>query len=79
MDSIKDLLLQKNLEEPTEITALREYYEKNFGLPASIQVTTRSIILNVPNSKLASEIRLRTLEIERRCQLTKKLFIKVNR
>lgn len=79
MDSIKDLLLQKNLDEPTEITALRDYYEKSFGLPASINVTPRSIVLNVPNSKLASEIRLRTLEIERRCQLTKKLFIKVSR
>lgn len=79
MDSIKDLLMQKNLEEPTEITALKDYYEKTFGLPASIKITQKSIVLNVPNSKLASEVRLRTLEIERRCQLTKKLFIKVSR
>lgn len=71
--------MNKNLDEPTELVALRDYYEQTFKLPASIQMTPRSIVLIVPNSKLATEVRARTLDIERRCQLTKKLFIKVSR
>ena len=79
MDSLKDLLIQKNLEEPTEITALRDYYQQTFKLLASIKVTPNNIVLIVPNSKLATEVRARTLDIQRRCQLTKKLFIKVGK
>lgn len=78
MDSIKDLLIQKNLDEPTEITALKDYVQQNFHVLAKIKITPNSIILSVPNSKLASEIRLRTLDIQRRCQLTKKFFVKVS-
>ena len=79
MDSIKELLFQKNLEEPSEVTSLKDYYQQTFHLPANVQITKNSIVLVVPNSKLATEIRARTLEIERRCQLTKKLFVKVNK
>lgn len=79
MDSLKDLLLQKNLDEPSDVTALKDYYQQTFKLPASVKVTPHSIVIIVPNSKLATEIRARTLDIQRRCQLTKKLFVKVSR
>jgi len=78
MDSLKDLLIQKNLDEPSEVTALKDYYQSNFKLPAIVKITQNSIILVVPNGKIATEIRSRTLEIQRRCQLTKKFFVKVS-
>lgn len=77
MDSLKNLLIQKNLDEPSEITALKAYCQENFKITPSIKITTRNVVLIVPNSKLATEIRARSLDIQRRCQLTKNLFIKV--
>jgi len=79
MDSLKDLLIQKNLDEPSDVTALKDYYQSIFKLPAQVKVTPNSIVLIVPNGKIATEIRSRTLEIQRRCQLTKKFYVKVER
>lgn len=77
MDSLKDLLSSKNLDEPSEISSLKEYFHSTFKLLPSIKVGPTAIVVSVPNSKLASEVRGRALEIERRCQLTKRLVVKV--
>lgn len=77
MDSLKDLLLTKNLDEPSEITSLKDYFHANFKISPKIKLTQNAIVVEVPNGKIASEIRGRMLDIERRCQLTKKLFVKI--
>lgn len=77
MESLKDILLEKNLDEPSDITALRNYYMQKFKTKPDIAITKNNIVLKVPNGKIASEIRGSILEIQRRCQLTKKLFIKI--
>ena len=77
MDSIKDLLINKNVDEPGEVSSLKEYLHSTFQISPIIQVSPKAIVVIVPNSKLATEVRGRVLEIERRCQLTKQLFVKV--
>ncbi len=77
MDSLKDLLISKNLDEPGEVSALKEYFHSTFKISPIIKIGQNAIVVTVPNSKLATEIRGRVLEIERRCQLTKQLFVKV--
>lgn len=77
MDSLKDLLQYKNVDEPGEISALKEYFHSTFKISPIIKVNPKAIVIIVPNSKLATEVRGRILEIERRCQLTKQLFVKV--
>lgn len=77
MDSLKDLLISKNLDEPGEVSALKEYFHSTFNIVPIIKISAKAIVVIVPNSKLATEVRGRGLEIERRCQLTKQLFVKV--
>jgi len=77
MDSIKDLLLQKNLDEPTEITALKSFCQEQYHFEPKIKLQDSSIFLSVPNGILATELRMRQTEIKKRCQLTKKLIIKI--
>lgn len=77
MDSLKDLLHDKNVDEPGEVSSLREYFHSTFQITPTIKVSPKAIVVVVPNSKLATEVRGRILDIERRCQLTKQLFIKV--
>ena len=77
MDSLKDLLQYKNVDEPGEVSALKEYFHSTFQISPIIKVSPKAIVVIVPNSKLATEIRGKILEIERRCQLTKQLFVKV--
>lgn len=77
MDSLKDLLVSKNLDEPSEMTSLRDYLQSAFKFIPNIKASQNAIIVTVSNSKLATEIRARTLDIERRCQLTRKLVVRV--
>lgn len=77
MDSLKDLLSAKNLDEPTEIAALREYCQQLFSITPKISIKNDCIWLLVPNGILATELRMRTPEIKTRCGLTKKLVVRI--
>lgn len=77
MDSIKDLLYQKNLDEPSEVASLRNYCLETFNFTPLISVKKDVLLLAVPNGILATELRMRVPEITRRCQLTRKLIIRI--
>ena len=77
MDSIKNLLQNKNLDEPTEITAIRSYCESILNFTPKINVNNDIIWVAAPNGILATELRMRQNEVIERCGLTKKLRIKV--
>jgi hypothetical protein len=77
MDSIKDLLANKSLDEPTEIVALREYCQKLFNFMPQIYVKNDCIWLKVPNGIIATELRMRISDIQMRCGLTQKLVIRI--
>ena len=77
MNSLKDILVNKNLDEPTEITALRNYCKDEFNFEPKINIKNNNIWLLAPNGILATELRRRFPEIKRRCDLTKKLIIRI--
>lgn len=76
MDSLKDLLNNKDLDEPSEITALRNYCQETFNFTPKINIRGDKIWLMAPNGILATEVRMRFPEIKQRCGLTKKLIIR---
>lgn len=77
MDSLKELLLSKDFDEPSEIGTVKNYCRELFGETPTVSISKNYLVVSVSNSKLASELRLRQVELGRRCQVTKKLFIKV--
>jgi len=77
MESIKNLLASKNLDEPTEIAALREYCQNLFNFLPEISIKNDCIWLKVPNGIIASELRMRITDIQMRCGLTQKLVIRI--
>jgi hypothetical protein len=77
MDSLKDLLAQKDLDEPTEVTALKNYCQDQFNFSAKISLTKNVLWLTVPNGILATELRMRQTDIIARCGITKSFRIKI--
>lgn len=77
MDSLKDLLRQKDLDEPSELIALKNYCQENYQFEPKITVKNNLIWLYVPNGILATELRMRFPDIRARCGLTKKLVIRI--
>ncbi|MCU0667446.1 MAG: hypothetical protein MUF85_02410 [Patescibacteria group bacterium] len=77
MDSLKDLLVKKNLDEPTEISALRAYCEEIFNVTPKISINGDILWCKVPNGIIATELRMRQLDVVSRCGITKKLRITI--
>lgn len=77
MDSLKDLLAKKDVDEPTEVTALKNYCQEQFNFVAKISLTNDVLWLTVPNGILATELRMRQTDIVTRCGITKKFRIKI--
>lgn len=77
MDSISKVLLGKDFDEPTEISSIKRYVQDEFKTSVQVQSRERDLIIIVPSAALASSLRLRLPELKRRCQLTKRLVIRI--
>jgi hypothetical protein len=75
MDSLNDILGNKNFDEPAEVVSLKKYVRDNFKVEVSVAVRDRNLIINVQSAALANMLRLRSPEIKRRCQITDKKLI----
>ena len=77
MDSLNSILSQKNFDEPPESLAIKKYILDEFKTAVSVQVRDRDIIVVVPGAALANTLRLRSPDLKRRCQLTKRLVFRI--
>jgi hypothetical protein len=75
MDSLEDILRQRDFDEPSEVTSLKRYINETFASAATVQVREKNLIVTVPNAALATTLRLRAPEIKRRCQISDKRLI----
>jgi len=77
MDSLSNILGHKNFDEPPEMASIKKYVQDEFKIAVGVQVRDRDIVVMVPNAALANSLRLRSPEIKRRCQLSKKLTFRI--
>jgi len=77
MDSLHNILSQKDFDEPPETAAIKKFVRDEFKTEVSVQVRERDIVVGVPSAALANTLRLRSPEIKRRCQLDKRLTFRI--
>lgn len=77
MNSLNDILGQKNFDEPPEVAAIKKYVLDTFHTEVSVLVRERDLVVTVPSAALANTLRLRSPEIKRRCQLDKRLLFRI--
>jgi hypothetical protein len=77
MDSLLNILSNRDFDEPPEISSIKKYVQDEFGLAVGVQLREKDIVIMVPNSSLANTLRLRGPDIKRRCQLTKRLTFRI--
>ena len=78
MDSLNSILGRKDFDEPSEIKSIKKYVQDEFQTDVSILVREKDIVITVPSASLANMLRLRSVEIKRRCRLDKKLTFRIN-
>jgi hypothetical protein len=75
MDSLNDILGNKNFDEPAEVASLKKYVYDNFKAPITVTVREHDLVISVSSAALANMLRLRSPEIKRRCQISDKKLI----
>lgn len=77
MDSIGKLLQQKNLQEPEEVVAIKQFIESTFHTSAAVTVKTSTIIITASSASLANALQLQTVAIQRLIRDKKKLIFRI--
>ena len=77
MDSLGSLLGNKDFHEPPEVQAIKKYVKDAFNVDVMVMVRERDIVIGVANAALANTLRLRSPEIKRQCQLSKRLTFRI--
>lgn len=76
-DSLKDLLDRRDLEEPAEIGALRNFLRQKYQVSGKIAIRDNRVIIAVPSAALAGTLRMRLPELEKLAQTKRKLVIRI--
>ncbi len=69
MEPIKNILQSRDLDQPQAIIALKKYILTNFNYQANIKISDKNLIISVPSAPLANTLRMRQLDIIKRCDL----------
>jgi len=77
MDSIGDVVQRKNIQEPPQVTALKQYVHKNHGASITVKTAPKHYLITVPGASLAGTLRLETARIIEECSLDKRLVIHI--
>jgi hypothetical protein len=77
MDSLTNILRDKNFDEPPEMASIKKYVQDEFQVEVGVMVRELDIVILVPNASLANTLRLRGPDMKRRCQLTKRLTFRI--
>lgn len=76
MESLQDILGQKNFTPPDEIAVVKEYVLRRYNKPCSVKLQRGALILSVRGSALAATIQLERNRLIEVCNLTQKLVIR---
>ncbi|HZM64280.1 MAG TPA: hypothetical protein VFB59_04065 [Candidatus Saccharimonadales bacterium] len=77
MESLDDVLRRVRPAEPDEILAIKQYIQNQFQSPASVAVRGEIITITVSSASLANTLRLRTSELQKIANTTKRLLFRI--
>ncbi len=77
MDSLSDILGNKNFDEPAESKLIKKYILDNFSAAAEVLVRDQDIVINVRSAALANTLRLRGPQLKRLIGTDKRLIFHI--
>ena len=78
MDSLKDLLMNRNMDQPSELKSIHDYCEKFLGHPFKVIDYPRHTTICVGNGKIAYLLRTKMDALIAYAAPTKKIHIKID-
>jgi hypothetical protein len=77
MDSIFNILENKDFDEPPEIARIKKYVQDRYGVNVGVRVRQKDIIISVPDASLAGTLRMLGPDIKKVCKIDKRLTYQI--
>jgi hypothetical protein len=78
METIKDLLRQRQHAEPAEVGVIKVYVRKQFQSEVGVTVQDKTIVISVPGAALAGSLRPHLYNLKNLCRTDKRLIIRIS-
>ena len=78
MDSLQDLLKNKDNQEPPEIVVIKSFLKDEFNATCLVVMRTNQIVIRVASASLAGALRMRIHELQKLCETDKRLMIQIS-
>lgn len=79
MDSLKDLLMVKNLDQPSEMKAIQEYLDRELHYPFTLKDYPKHTTIAVGNGKIGYLMRSMLPALQAYAAPTKEIHIRIDR
>jgi len=77
-DSLADILLNKDFDEPAESLAIKKYVQDEFKTIVAVTVRERDIIIEIPGAALTNTLRMRQTQLRQVAQTDKRLVFRIH-
>lgn len=77
MDSISDLLGNRQFYEPAEAIAIKQYVEQTYHATVSVQVRERDIIISAASAALVNQLRYNSATLQQLAHTDKRLAFRI--
>ncbi len=79
MDSLNSILLDKNFDQPQEITAIKAYVQRHFQCDVGVKLAPQAIIITAQNAALAGSLRMHIHQLQSVAATDKKLVLRIGK
>lgn len=77
MDSLNDILLQKDFEEPPEAAAIKQFVQEKFHESVGVAVQPNAILITGSSAALMGSLRLETPRLQAAAGTSKRLIFRI--
>lgn len=77
-DALGDILAKKNMAEPAEIRAAKNFVRDLYQVDCGVTVRATDIVLTVSGAALAGSLRMHIPELQAALGTTKKIIIRIS-
>lgn len=77
MQSLQDIMGNKNFDTPPEVEAIKTFVRKTFNKDVGVSIQAYSITITTPSAGLAGSLRPMLHKLKKELDTDKKLFIRI--
>ena len=76
-ESLFDILSRKDFDEPSEMTAIKQYVQEHFQVAVEVIVRERDIIVSAPSAALVGTLRFHVPKLRAAAKTHKRIVLRI--